>query len=38
LWEVKFPFIREHERAAALEAYDHARKAYDAIIGECEVA
>jgi len=37
LWEVKLPFIRESERIAAAEAYEHARKAYDSIISECEV-
>lgn len=34
LWEVKSPFIRESERPAALEAYNHARKTYDTIIEE----
>jgi len=38
LWEVKAPFIRAGERAAAAAAYDHARKTYDSIIGECELA
>jgi hypothetical protein len=38
LWEVKSPFIRESEREAATEAYDHARKAYDAILAESGVA
>jgi hypothetical protein len=38
LWEVKAPFMRESERAAAAEAYDHARKTYDTIIGDCEVS
>lgn len=38
LWEVKSPFIRDSERPAAQEAYDHARKTYDAIIEQCEEA
>jgi len=38
LWEVKSPQIRASERAAAAEAYDHARTVYDRIIAECEVA
>jgi hypothetical protein len=38
VWEVKSPFMRESERPAAAEAFDHARKAYDTIAGECEVA
>jgi hypothetical protein len=38
LWEVKSGFIRESERPAAAEAYEHARKVYDAIAEECEVA
>ncbi len=38
LWEVKTPFMRESERGAAAEAYDHARKTYDTIIGDCEVS
>lgn len=38
VWEVKSPFMRESERAAAAEAFDHARKSYDQIISECEVA
>ena len=37
LWEVKSPFMRESERPAAAEAFDHARKTYDTIIGECDV-
>lgn len=37
LWEVKSPFMRESERAAAAEAFDHARKVYDTIVSECEV-
>jgi hypothetical protein len=36
--EVKFPFMRESERPAAEEAFEHARKTYDAIISESEVA
>ncbi len=38
LWDVKAPFMRENERAAAAEAFDHARKTYDMILAECEVA
>lgn len=33
-WKMKAPQIREEEKAAAEAAYDHARQAYDAIIGE----
>jgi len=36
VWEVKSPFMRESERAAAAEAFEHARKTYDKIISECE--
>jgi len=36
VWEVKSPFMRESERPAAAEAFDHARKTYDTIIAECE--
>jgi hypothetical protein len=38
VWEVKSPFMRESERPMAAEAFDHARKTYDKIIDECEVA
>lgn len=38
LWEVKSPFMRSSERAAAAAAFDHARAAYDAIIAECDVS
>jgi hypothetical protein len=38
VWEVKSPFMRESERPAAAEAFDHARKTYDTIIGECDIA
>jgi hypothetical protein len=38
VWEVKSPFIRESEKPAAVEAFDHARTAYEAIANECEVA
>jgi hypothetical protein len=38
IWEVKSPFMRESERPAAAEAFDHARAAYEAIAKECEVA
>lgn len=37
LWEVRSSFMRERERPAASEAFDHARKTYDAIIEECGV-
>ncbi len=37
VWEVKSPFMRESERSAAAAAFDHARKVYDTISGECEV-
>lgn len=37
LWEVKSPFIRDSEKTAAAEAFDHARRTYDAIHHECEV-
>jgi hypothetical protein len=37
VWEVKSPFMRESERPAAAEAFDHARKVYDKIINECEI-
>jgi len=35
IWEVKSPFIRDIERAAAAEAFDHARATYEQIIEEC---
>jgi hypothetical protein len=38
VWEVKSPFMRESERAAAAEAFDHARKVYETITKESEVA
>ena len=38
VWEAKSPFMRERERTAAAEAFDHARKTYDGIIEECEIA
>ena len=38
VWEVKSPFMRESERSAAAEAFDHARKVYDTISSECEIA
>jgi hypothetical protein len=37
IWTLKSPFMRESERAAAAEAFDHARKTYDDILRECEV-
>jgi hypothetical protein len=33
---VKSPFMRQSERAAAAKAFEHARKAYEAIEQECE--
>jgi hypothetical protein len=38
LWEVKSPFMREGERHAAAQAFDHARTVYDTIEHECEVS
>jgi hypothetical protein len=38
VWEVKSPFIRDSEKPAAVEAFDHARIAYEAIANECEIA
>jgi hypothetical protein len=38
LWEVKSPLMRESDRAAAAEAFEHARKRYDVIAEECEIA
>lgn len=37
VWEVKSPFMRESERPAAAEAFDHARTVYEAIAKECEI-
>jgi hypothetical protein len=37
LWEVKSPHMRESERPAAAEAFDHARRTYEKIASECEV-
>jgi hypothetical protein len=37
LWEEKHRFIRENERGAAAEAYDHARRKYEAIIEESDI-
>jgi hypothetical protein len=37
VWEVKSPFMRASERAAAAQAFDHARRRYEAIGAECEV-
>lgn len=33
-WQMKSPAIRQEELGAAADAYDHARKTYDAIIAE----
>jgi hypothetical protein len=38
VWEVKSPFMRVTERPAAADAFEHARKTYDTITGECETA
>jgi hypothetical protein len=35
IWEVKAPFMRESERAAAAAAFDHARESYERIASEC---
>ena len=37
LWQEKHRLIRESERAAAAEAYDHARRRYDRIIAESDL-
>jgi hypothetical protein len=37
IWDVKSPFIRDIERAAAAEAFDHARATYDQLIAECDL-
>lgn len=37
LWEVNSKFMRESERPAAAEAFEHARKVYGEIANECEV-
>jgi hypothetical protein len=34
-WRQKFPRIREAERPAAQAAFDHARREYKRIVGEC---
>jgi hypothetical protein len=36
VWEVKSPFMRTSDLAAAALAFDHARTAYDRIIRECD--
>jgi hypothetical protein len=38
LWKEKHRLMRESERPAAAEAYDHARRTYDRIIAESELA
>lgn len=38
LWNEKHRLMRDSERPAAAEAYDHARRTYDRIIAESEVA
>lgn len=35
-WESKLPGIREEEREAAEQAYEHAREAYRRVLEECE--
>jgi hypothetical protein len=37
LWTTHSPFMREIDRPAAAEDFEHARKIYDAITSECEV-
>lgn len=37
VWVVKSPFMRESDRLVAAEAFDHARRTYDTISGECEI-
>ena len=37
LWNERHRLIRESERPAAAEAYDHARRTYDRIIAESEI-
>ena len=37
VWEVKSPFMRESERPAAAQAFDHARTVYETIAKECEI-
>jgi hypothetical protein len=34
-WQAKLPSIREEERAAAADAYEHARQAFRRILDEC---
>jgi hypothetical protein len=34
VWTVKSPMIRDSERPAAAQAFDHARRIYDAIIAD----
>ena len=36
VWEIRSPFIRQSERPAAAEAFDHARKTYNRTVSECE--
>jgi hypothetical protein len=38
LWDEKHRLMRETERPAAAEAYDHARRTYDRIIAESDMA
>lgn len=38
VWEVKSPFMRENERSEAAAAFEHARKTYEKLASECEVA
>jgi hypothetical protein len=37
VWTLKSPFMREYERTAAAQAFDHARRTYDDILRKCEV-
>jgi hypothetical protein len=38
LWEVKSPHMRESEQADASAAFDHARRTYEKVASECDVA
>lgn len=38
VWTVKSPFMRASERSAAGAAFDHARRVYESILDECEIA
>lgn len=38
VWEVKSPFMRDSEHPAAIAAFDHARRTYEQIAAECDLA